>query len=112
MSFYDKLHELVRALKDTNEYKEYIVLKKKIKENEEEYNLIKEFKEKQMQHQTSIIEGKNVDPNELGDMQNMYSLIIQKEDLKKLLETEMRINLLLGDMQKTIAEGIKEIVEF
>lgn len=112
MNFHDKLNELIRAFKDTDEYKEYIFLKGKIKENPEEYNIIKSFKDKQMQHQSKIINGEQVDKEELMEMQNQYSLIIQKEKLKKLLENEMKINVLLADMQKGIAESIKEIVEF
>ena len=31
MNFYDKIHELVRSLKQTNEYKEYLSIKETIK---------------------------------------------------------------------------------
>lgn len=112
MNFHDKIYELVKCFKETNEYKEYMMLKEKIKSNDEEYKILKEFKEKQIAHQTKIINGEKVEESETTDMQNLYSILIQKEDLRKILECEMRINLLLGDMQKIIAEGIKEIVEF
>ena len=48
MNFYDKIHELTRCLKETNEYKEYISLKNSLKEDEKAYNLIKEFKNKKV----------------------------------------------------------------
>ena len=112
MNFYDKIHELVKSFKETNEYKEFIALKQKIKANEEEYQLMKDFKEKQREHQMQLINGGQIDEKEKAEMQNTYSILIQKDDLRKLLECEMRLDILLADMQKIIADGIKEIVEF
>ena len=37
MNFYDKVHEMVRALKETNEFKEYINLKNIIKKDNKTY---------------------------------------------------------------------------
>lgn len=112
MNFYDKIHELVRSFRETDEYKGYIELKSKIKENKEEYEMIKDFKEKQREHQIRIINGEKINEDAQASMQNLYSIIIQKEDLRKLLECEMKLDVLLADMQKIMAEGIKEIVEF
>ena len=57
MNFYDKIHELTRCLKETNEYKEYISLKNSLKEDEKAYNLIKEFKNKQNELQLNYLNG-------------------------------------------------------
>ena len=49
---------------------------------------------------------------EKSTMENLYSIIIQNENARKLLENEMKIDVMLADMQKIVGEGIKEIVEF
>ena len=48
MNFYDKVYELVRCFKETEEYKNYIELKKEIKKENKTADMLKEFKEKQM----------------------------------------------------------------
>ena len=112
MNFYDKIHELTRCLKKTNEYKEYISLKNSLKEDEKPYNLIKEFKNKQNELQLNYLNGKEMSKDEEQEMQNMYSLIIQNEKSRKLFENEMKINVTLADLQKIIGDSLKEFVEF
>ena len=46
------------------------------------------------------------------ELENTYSLLIQSDKARSFLEAEIRLNVLLADMQKIIGEGIKEIVEF
>lgn len=110
--FYDKVHELVRALKDSEEYKNYLELKNELKNDSKSYEMIKDFKKKQEEHQLNYINGKEMSEEELKNMQNLYSLIIQNETSRKLLEAEMRLNVMLADMNKIVGEGLKEIVEF
>ena len=43
MNFYDKVHELVRYLKATNEYKKYVELKEKVKQDKNEFALHKVY---------------------------------------------------------------------
>lgn len=110
--FYDKVHELVRALKDSEEYKNYLSLKAELKNDSKAYEMLKEFKKKQEEHQLNYINGQEMAKEELDQMQNLYSLVIQNETTRKLLECEMRLNVMLADMNKIVGEGLREIVEF
>lgn len=112
MNFYDKVHELVRALKQTNEYVEYINLKSKLKIDEKIYKMVKDFKEKQKDLQIKHINGTKMSDEEKNSMENLYSIIVQNEDVRKLFEFEMKLDVMLADMQKIVGDGIKEIVEF
>ena len=112
MNFYDKINELVKFFKETEEYKEFIYLKTKIKKDEENYKLLKEFKSKQTKQQMDYMTTGKVDESLKKELENLYSLLIRNDDIIKLLEQEMRINIMLADMQKTIGQAIKEIVEF
>lgn len=112
MNFHDKVHELVKCFKETNEYKDYISLKNEIKEDETSYNMLKDFKEKQREHQIKYINGEEVSKEEQSSMHNLYSILVQNDKAKKLLESEMKIDVLLADMQKIMGEALKEIVEF
>lgn len=112
MNFYDKVHEMVRAFKETNEFKEYINLKEELKKDEQAYERLKDFKEKQKKYQIEYIDGKEQNEEALTQMQNLYSIVIQNEISRKLLENEMKINVMLADMQKIIGDALKDIIDF
>lgn len=112
MNFYDKVHEMVRVFKETNEFKEYIELKEKLKKEEDAYRRLKDFKEKQKKYQLEYIDGKDQNKEVLEEMQNLYSIVIQNETSRKLLENEMKINVMLADMQKIIGDALKDIIDF
>lgn len=112
MNFYDKIHELVKCLKDTPEYTNYIQIKAKVKQDEELKNKILEFKKRQTEEQVKYINGKEMDDATKQEMQQMYSLIIQNPLAVDFFQAEIKLDVILADMQKIIAEGVKEIVEF
>lgn len=112
MNFYDKIHELVKSFKETEEYKEYMRLKEVILKEETTYNMLKDFKDKQKSHQMEYINTGKMNEDSQKELQNLYSIVIQNENSRKLLECEMRLDILLADMQKIMAEGIKDIIEF
>lgn len=112
MNFHDKAHELVKAFKETEEYKTYITLKEEIKQDEKSFNMLKDFKDKQRNYQIEYMNSGVMNETTKSELENLYSIIIQNEKARKLLESEMRLDILLADMQKILAEGVKEIVEF
>ena len=112
MKFYDKVHEMVRAFKDTPEFREYVELKNKLKEEKDAYDRLKDFKERQKNYQMEYIDGKEQSKEKLDEMQNLYSIVIQNETSRKLLENEMKINVMLADMQKIIGDALKDIIDF
>lgn len=112
MNFYDKVHEMVRAFKDTPEFREYVELKNKLKEEKDAYDRLKDFKERQKNCQMEYIDGKEQSKEKLDEMQNLYSIVIQNETSRKLLENEMKINVMLADMQKIIGDALKDIIDF
>ena len=112
MNFYDKVHEMVRAFKGTPEFREYVELKNKLKEEKDAYDRLKDFKERQKNYQMEYIDGKEQSKEKLDEMQNLYSIVIQNETSRKLLENEMKINVMLADMQKIIGDALKDIIDF
>lgn len=112
MNFYDKVHELVHELKKTEEYTTYIKIKEELMENQELYSKVKQFKDKQKEQHLKYLGGAKIEEEQLIDLQNTYSLLIQEEVIAKLFEAEIKLDVLLADIQKILGEGIKDIVEF
>ena len=112
MNFYDKVNEMIASFKQMDEYKKYIELKEKIKKNQEVSTKLKEFKDKQQSHQLEFINTGKLSDEHKGELENLYSILIQNEDVRKFLEYEMKLDIYLADMQKAIGDGIKEMLEF
>lgn len=112
MNFYDKVHELVRDLKTTNEYKKYVELKEKVKQDSVLSEKIKTFREKQMAYQKEYLAGKDMDDTAKQEMQQLYSLIIQSPVAAEFFQAEITLDVLLADMQKIIGEGIRDVLDF
>ncbi len=112
MNFYDKVHELVRCFKETEEYKKYIELKEEIKKNEKNYNMLKDFKDKQMKTQMDYINTGKANEETQKELENLYSILIQIDSIRMFFEAEIRLNVMLADMNKIVGEGVQDIVEF
>lgn len=112
MNFYDKVHELVRCFKETEEYKKYIELKADIKKDGKNYSMLKDFKDKQTKIQMDYINTGKANESVQKELENLYSILIQNDTIRTFFEAEIRLNVLLADMNKIVGEGIQEIVEF
>ena len=112
MSFHDSINDLVVSFKDTQEYKEYLQLKQKLKQDDNVYNMLKDFKDKQNQVQISYLNGQDISKEKQEEMENLYSIVIQNDDCRKILECEMKINIILVDLKKSMGDAIEELVKF
>ena len=112
MNFYDNINNLVSSFKQTDEYIEYKRLKESLKSNTEIYNMLKDFKDKQNEVQIAFLNGQDVTKEKKEEMENLYSIVIQNEDCRKIRECEMKINIILSDLQKSMGEAIEELVKF
>ena len=111
MNFYDKVHELVKNLKQTPEFSNYMHIKNQVKENEELYSLIREFKTIQRQEQMKYINGKGIDEKIKEELQQKYSIIIKNPLGLEYIQSEIKLDVLLADMQKILSEGLKDAYE-
>ena len=85
MNPYDKVHELVRALKDCREAKEYLEIKEELYKDEKTKAMIKDFREKQVEVQSLLMQGKEAEQEKMdtttGDTNknNDYELMLRLE---------------------------------
>lgn len=112
MNFYDKIHALVRDLKDTPEYINYMAIKERVKADGELSNKIKSFREHQRTEQLKQINGVQIDETIKSELQQEYSLIIQNPLAVEFFQAEIKLDVLLADMQKILGEGLKDAIEF
>ena len=111
MNPYDKVHELVRAIKDSQEVKEYLQLKEELFKDVKNKEMIKDFREKQVEVQTLLMQGKDADNDKMEKLQSLYQILASNAKIKEFFDKEVQFDVMLSDIYKIIGEGLKDIME-
>ena len=105
MNIYDQAHALARALKETDEYREYQRLKDVAMENETQKALIEEYKRLQFQLQVSMASGNSPDPAEMERLQKIAGVLQLSPDASNFILSEYRLQKLLADIYKILGDA-------
>ena len=111
MNPYDKVHELVKAIKESDEVKEYLEIKEEVYKDEKNKEMIKDFREKQMEVQSLLMQGQEAENEKMEKLQNLYQILASNVKVKEFFDREVRFDVMLSDIYKIIGEGLKEILE-
>ena len=111
MNPYDKVHELVRAIKESQEVKEYLQIKEEVYKDEKNKEMIKDFREKQMEVQSLLMQGQQAEAEKMEKLQNLYQILASNVKVKEFFDKEVRFDVMLSDIYKIIGEALKDIVE-
>ena len=106
MNVYDQAHSLAQAIKESEEFKQYDVLKKQITENSELDKMIKDFQTKQLEIQTKQMMGQQLEPSDMTSIQQLYSIVAQDPLAARYLEAQMRFSLMMKDVYDIIGNAI------
>lgn len=112
MNFYDKVHEMIRTLKETPEYKEYVSAKTDVKNDADLNNKIIEFRKFQKEEQMKYIKGQSLDEDTKKKLSDMYATIVNTDKGLRYFQSEIKLDVMLADMQKIISDGIQDVVEY
>ena len=111
MQVYDSANKLAKEIIDSKEYKEYKKIKQNIEKNEEKKNKIEKFEHLRYEIQIKSMQGgvENLqEQNEL--LQQEYGKLLQDEELKKYFDAEVKFNIMLADINKIIAESVRDVL--
>ncbi len=111
MNPYDKVHELVRAIKESREVKEYLALKEELYADVKNKEMIKDFREKQVEVQSLLMQGKEAEPEKMEKLQSLYQILANNAKIKEFFDKEVQFDVMLSDIYKIIGEALKDIIE-
>jgi cell fate (sporulation/competence/biofilm development) regulator YlbF (YheA/YmcA/DUF963 family) len=102
MAVYDLAHRLARKIKETEEYMEYLEIRKKVMENEKTKEMLLDFRKEQFKLQAKQISGQEITEEEKEKLNNLRQIIDLNANIKKYLEAEYRVGVLLDDLQEIL----------
>lgn len=110
MYVYDEANNLAKAIKESNEYKEYKKAKDEMVANPEMKAKIEEFEKIRYEVQVMAFEGKAQDEEKMKKLQEMYDMLMKEPKIKEYFDIEVRFNIMLADVNKIISESVKDLL--
>ena len=111
MNVYDTVNKLAQEIKESNEFLNYKKYKKIIKDNPEVDESIKKFETLRYEIQISAMQGIEVNKDKEKELQELYTDLLNKENVKEYFDAEFKFNILLADVNKIIGDAVKEVIE-
>lgn len=106
MNVYDQAHGLTKAIKESEEYKQYQVVKEKIKGNTQLEQTLNDFKSKQLAMQAKQMMEGQMDQEALAQIQQLSMVLMQDPLAAEYLQCEMRFSLMINDVYQILSEVI------
>jgi len=104
MNVYDQAHGLAKAIRESEEFKQYDQLKKIVDQNESLSAMIKDFQAKQFEMQTKQMMGENMGSEMMQSVQELYQIIMKDPMAAQYMQAEMRFSLMMNDVYKILGE--------
>ncbi len=102
---YDKARELAKMLSDSSEYKTYQEAQERAFANETTKALLKEYNQHRIRAQGALVSGKK-DVESMERLQKIGEVLQLNREASDYLIAEYRLNTMLGDVYKILAESI------
>lgn len=110
MNVYDTVNKLAEEIKKSEEYVNFKLAKQAIN-LEPEYKIkISEFEKARYEEQINTMQTGKTDSSKMVKIQSLYKELIQIPEIKKYFDAELNFNILLGDVNKTISEAVKDVM--
>lgn len=107
MNVYDEAHNLARAIRESNEFKEFDRIRKAVDADKETSDMLKELTELQVQLQTAQMTGQQPDKDMFARFQSLSTMAMTKPLAAQYLQAQMAIATMMNDVFGIIGESIK-----
>jgi cell fate (sporulation/competence/biofilm development) regulator YlbF (YheA/YmcA/DUF963 family) len=107
MSVHDTARRLKRKLENSDEYLNYLELRKKVMAKEGSKKMLLDYQNLMMEMQTKRMSGEELSEEDKERLQNLQNFIEINNTVKKYLEAEYAVSQMINDIQKTIFSDIE-----
>ncbi len=105
MNVYDQAHQLATAIKESEECKQYNAVRKKLEENPDLDNAVKDFMKKQFEFQTNQLMGNEIDQEEFMKLQQLSAVLMQDPLTRESFQCQMRFSTMMSDVYKIVGDA-------
>ncbi len=110
MNVYDTANRLASEIRSSEEFIKYKKAKEALQTNAELKAKIDEFEKTRYEVQVLAMQGKEADEEKNKKLQEMYSILVQNQEIKEYFDLEVKFNVMIADVNKIIAEAVKDVL--
>lgn len=110
MNVYDTVNKLAQEIKSSEEFVNYKKYKELVKANPEVSEMINKFETLRYEIQISAMQGLEINKDKEKELQDIYTELLTKENIKEYFEAEFKFNILFADVNKIIGDAVKEVL--
>ena len=110
MNVYDTVNRLANELKNSSEYLEYKKLKEELNKNLDVKEKMEAFEKARYEVQLEALKGEEQQKVKMEEAQRIYAQLIKNDFARKYFDAELKFNVLLADVNKIIAESVKDVL--
>lgn len=111
MNPYDAAHNLAKALRDSPEFKEMKEAQAALKTDQSAKKMLLDFRTEQMKMHKQQLAGIELSPESKEKLEKLFQVVNMNVLIKRLLDAEYKVAVLLQDIQKIINEANNEIYD-
>jgi len=106
MNVYNEAHNLARAIRESEEFKQYDEMKKKVEENPSLKEMLVDFQAKQFELQTKMMTGETPTADFTAHIQDLYGIMMRDPLSAQYLQCEVRFTMMMNDVYKILTEAM------
>ena len=106
MNVYDEAHSLAKAVKESNEFREFDRMRKAIDADKEASDMLKELQELQMQLQAAQLAGQEPDKDLFSRFQSLSTMVATKPLAAQYLQAQGAFMVMMNDVFSIIGEAM------
>ncbi|MDR3294874.1 MAG: YlbF family regulator [Clostridiales Family XIII bacterium] len=106
-NIHDQAHALARAIKDSDEYRQYAAAKEIAAQNPQLAGMINDFQSQQFELQRKQLAGENLTQEIMGQVQSLYQILMADPVAAQYVQAEMRFTLMVNDVYTILGEVLK-----
>ena len=106
MNVYDEAHGLARAIKESNEFKEFDKMRHEIEQDEEASKMIGELQQLQVQLQTAQMSGTQPDADVMNRIQSLSTMIATKPVAARFMQAQSAFMIMMNDVFGIIGQAV------
>ena len=106
MNVYDEAHGLARAIKESNEFKEFDRMRKEVEQDADVSQMLGELQKLQIELETAQMTGNQPDADMMSRMQSLSTMLATKPLAAKFMQTEAAFSVMMNDVFKIIGEAV------
>jgi cell fate (sporulation/competence/biofilm development) regulator YlbF (YheA/YmcA/DUF963 family) len=106
MNVYEQAHGLAAAIKESEEFKQFDTLRKKVQENPDLDGMIKDYEKKQMEMQAKLMSGGIDQTSMQQQMSDLYAVVMKDPLAAQYLQAQMRFSVMMADVYKILGDAM------